>query len=1322
MIKKGKNKFISLGLMLAVSATAVGASALAACGSTHSGSGEDIEKVTGTTYYVSTTGSLGADGTESDPWDITILNDVSAVHSKLKPGDTVLVEPGTYELDARIRIGYSGNYKNPITIKNADPTQKATLSFYAMAFNGNNRGVQIDGNYFIWDSIDICGAGDNGMYIGGSYNTVLNCEFYDNRDTGLQLGRSYAPDLTDPETFKYANIDSWPSYNLIKNCTSYNNYDNETYGENADGFAAKLTVGYHNVFDGCIAYRNSDDGWDLYGKGETGIIGSVVLYNCVAFENGYIMETQAEFNAKFTYVDKEDGQTYSSFNSEKSEDNVYSYVTRDGDGNGFKLGGSTLEGDATVVNCLSFNNRMHGVTDNSNPGTLSLKGITSVNNSAGIDSRSHTTIAALPHTYENGTQDTDEALAAYEKYFHTVGSNGYIYRGVNKLLVIDESGAVYADSSYATIDENGYILDKNGEYKLSEATDDKPAMKLHALKADLENCVENGEFGYISPLFDTSTDADDQHGNIDVRRAANSYNNLADILSINTEGKHSSDKFKGSAEYSILAKVGTSLTQTNSVRIEGSIDADSSVSAKAGATEDLLSATDIFEEIAPANFGISTQIHAQYRNADGSINMGNIFKIKDYSLLFGDDHKIGSDLTKTSWEEYEHPNYTDLTTLKTVEKSVLQAVSDILYIPANTDNVYQDFHVLTSILDTSIAWSSSDSSILEVTDTLLPEDSMSGLQYVKVIVYRPEDADQTVTLTATINYRGKTLKKNFEVNVAKAAHELGEISVEGVVDGYIIKNLYDDYEKADVTVLDASDYNGKILSPEFYEVSSLVEYATSKNGPYTETPFFDMTAAGVYRINETVTLKSNGSTRSYSYLVFVVAPDGDVDFVGEPTVSVNEAGYTIQGELSNVSGTLYAMVSETEPSVEDLKANGESYTFRSDSINVRFEQANDHAYDVYYVICNPNGRATSQIYKTSVEVVEISTTDAFFNLAQTGGESNKIYRLTQDLDFTGYAWSSAVAAQQSLIAYLDGCGHTISNITCSASTEGMAAVFYKINGGTVVNINFENINLSGYSKVGIFGQAANGYFENIKLRNIGIFASFQRAAALIGQVDYQNSTPLVIKRVSLINDDNVKIETKQRVAGIIGFSQIGSSSSPAAGDFVDIRISDCYVDAIIDGSDTGQAGGIYGTFDSENNGYFDYSLTITNCYFAGTAKGDTRCGGILAYHKGLAPITITNCINTGDIYHAGSTTPIVIAEKNASGILGGYNTNAVENVENCYANLSEHNAYLDVQIYTEDLLGTSYFWSDYMKFDTTNTWELIRDEGGNLVAPYIRLR
>ena len=286
---------------------------------------------------------------------------VSALQSAAA-GDTIILKEGTYSLSSKIVLRNNGAYNGYITVK-AEDGADVVLDFSKQEFDSINRGIELYGDYWYWYGLEIMGAGDNGLYIGGNYNVVEYCEFHHNRDTGLQIGR---------DDSGASDISMWPSYNYIKNCTSYNNYDNETKGENADGFAAKLTVGYGNVFDGCIAYRNSDDGWDLYAKTDTGDIGAVIMYNCVAFENGYIGETIDEFNAKVN-TDLEITES----------GNIY--TTQNGDGNGFKLGGSVMRGNVVMYNCMAFNNRMHGVTDNSNPGVISVDKITSYNNSAQVD-------------------------------------------------------------------------------------------------------------------------------------------------------------------------------------------------------------------------------------------------------------------------------------------------------------------------------------------------------------------------------------------------------------------------------------------------------------------------------------------------------------------------------------------------------------------------------------------------------------------------------------------------------------------------------------------------------------------------------------------------------------------------------------------------------------------------------------------------------------------------------------------------------------------------------------------------------------------------
>ena len=89
-------------------------------------------------------------------------------------------------------------------------------------------------------------AGDNGIWINGSKNTLDHIIARYNNDTGIQLS-----DHANGNTLNY--------------CYSYRNIDVKTYGANADGFAPKLGA-TNTVFNYCFAWDNSDDGWDSYDK------------------------------------------------------------------------------------------------------------------------------------------------------------------------------------------------------------------------------------------------------------------------------------------------------------------------------------------------------------------------------------------------------------------------------------------------------------------------------------------------------------------------------------------------------------------------------------------------------------------------------------------------------------------------------------------------------------------------------------------------------------------------------------------------------------------------------------------------------------------------------------------------------------------------------------------------------------------------------------------------------------------------------------------------------------------------------------------------
>jgi hypothetical protein len=127
------------------------------------------------------------------------------------------------------------------------------------------------------------------------------------------------------------------SNNLILNCDAFRNWDSVSEGGtggNVDGYGCHASKGHtNNVFRGCRAWYNSDDGFDLINSAEP-----VLIDHCWAFYNGY-----------------SDG-----------------FVSR-GDGNGFKAGGygsSALSRipspipTNTVQFCLAVKNKQSGFYSN----------------------------------------------------------------------------------------------------------------------------------------------------------------------------------------------------------------------------------------------------------------------------------------------------------------------------------------------------------------------------------------------------------------------------------------------------------------------------------------------------------------------------------------------------------------------------------------------------------------------------------------------------------------------------------------------------------------------------------------------------------------------------------------------------------------------------------------------------------------------------------------------------------------------------------------------------------------------------------------------
>ena len=316
----------------------------------------------GNVYYVSPTGSDANSGTITAPF--ATLN---KAHTMVTPGDTVYFRGGTYLIDPSqimtpasttgtgqytyvFDLNKKGNATSGRIVYAGYPGERPVFDFSQILPQTRIVAFYLHANYVHIKNFDIVGikATMHGHYQcecvaarNGSYCITENIAMHDNMAIGYYATKG--------------------SNNLVLNCDAYNNYDDysafkndslytiykttgsvpsgstsETLGGNCDGFGFHATRDYDtcNVFRGCRAWWNSDDGFDCINSKTV-----VVWDSCWAFYNGYEPGTN----------------------------------TKRGDGNGFKAGGygmstpaSNLPGEGydipmnVISNCIAFYNKTNG--------------------------------------------------------------------------------------------------------------------------------------------------------------------------------------------------------------------------------------------------------------------------------------------------------------------------------------------------------------------------------------------------------------------------------------------------------------------------------------------------------------------------------------------------------------------------------------------------------------------------------------------------------------------------------------------------------------------------------------------------------------------------------------------------------------------------------------------------------------------------------------------------------------------------------------------------------------------------------------------------
>ena len=288
-------------------------------------------------FFVAPTGNDANSGTIQRPF-LTIQRAQAAVAA----GDTVYVRGGIYQMRTAQVAVYSSIWAYVTNLTKSgtagrrinywaypgerpvfDYTSVNPAGFRVNAFEVTGSWLHLRGLEVVGVQVNITTANTQSIGFstnGGSNIVYEQCTVHDGQAIGFYLTRG--------------------ANNLFLNCDAYRNYDYTSQagggvnGGNVDGFGNHPAAGsVGNVYRGCRAWFNSDDGYDCISAHEP-----TVFENCWAFYNGY-------------------GPGFASH----------------GDGNGFKAGGygnaafaalpATIPRN-TVRFCLAVRNKANGFYSN----------------------------------------------------------------------------------------------------------------------------------------------------------------------------------------------------------------------------------------------------------------------------------------------------------------------------------------------------------------------------------------------------------------------------------------------------------------------------------------------------------------------------------------------------------------------------------------------------------------------------------------------------------------------------------------------------------------------------------------------------------------------------------------------------------------------------------------------------------------------------------------------------------------------------------------------------------------------------------------------
>ncbi len=283
------------------------------------------------TYYVAPDGDNANGGSKDKPFATMARGQTAA-----KAGDTVYFRGGIYQFKTAtaangVLLDKSGAAGNRIKYW-AYPGEIPVFDFIGMTAQARITGLRTTGSYLHLKGLELKNVPQIlttekeswCIWNSGSDNIFERLNMHNIMGPGLFISNG--------------------GNNLALNCDSHDNFDSKSgrglVGGNADGFGCHIGAGHTgNVFRGCRAWYNTDDGFDLIAAQE-----AVLIENCWSWYNGYEPGTRNHI----------------------------------GDGKGFKAGGYNVPAIRppaiapmhTVRFCLAYSNFASGFHANYHPGPI----------------------------------------------------------------------------------------------------------------------------------------------------------------------------------------------------------------------------------------------------------------------------------------------------------------------------------------------------------------------------------------------------------------------------------------------------------------------------------------------------------------------------------------------------------------------------------------------------------------------------------------------------------------------------------------------------------------------------------------------------------------------------------------------------------------------------------------------------------------------------------------------------------------------------------------------------------------------------------------